>query len=72
VVILGDDVGTVLKRTAYHTVCEGYGGKGLLLKDADQIGAVLDEAKRLARQGHPVVVNAWIDKSDFRKGSISI
>jgi len=72
VVILGDDVGTVLERTAYHTVAKGYGGKGLLLKDPKRINRVLREAKALAKEGHPVVINAWIGRSDFRKGSISI
>ena len=70
-VILGDDVGTVLRRTAYHTVAEGYGGKDLLMKTPEEMGPVLDEAKRLAKAGHHVVINAWIGKSDFL-GSISI
>jgi thiamine pyrophosphate-dependent acetolactate synthase large subunit-like protein len=72
ITILGDLVGTVLARTAYHTVAEGYGGKGLEIKRPEDVGPVLDEAKRLAKAGHPVVVNAWIGKSEFRKGSISI
>jgi acetolactate synthase-like protein len=70
--LLGDLVGTVLARTAYHTVAEGYGGKGLLIKRPEEIGPVLDEAKRLAKAGHAVVVNVWLGKSEFRKGSISI
>ena len=48
IVILGDDVGTVLLRTDYHTVAEGYGGKGILLTDPARIDEVLDEAKALA------------------------
>ncbi|MCB9680987.1 MAG: thiamine pyrophosphate-binding protein [Alphaproteobacteria bacterium] len=72
VVLLGDDVGTVLDRTAYHTVAKGYGAKGLLLKRPQDTAQVLRDAKALAAQGHPVVINAWIGASDFRKGSISI
>ncbi|MCP4560590.1 MAG: thiamine pyrophosphate-binding protein, partial [Bosea sp.] len=30
--ILGDDCGTVLRRSAYHRVAEGYGARGLLLE----------------------------------------
>ena len=70
--ILGDDVGTVLRRTDYQDVAEGYGGKGLLLTDPDQIDAVLDEAKRLSAEGHAVCINVHLADSDFREGSISI
>jgi acetolactate synthase-1/2/3 large subunit len=70
--MLGDDVGTVLERREYHKVAEGYGGAGLLLTDAAQIPAVLAEAKRLAAAGRPVLINAHIGRTDFRKGSISM
>jgi acetolactate synthase-1/2/3 large subunit len=70
--ILKDDVGTALRRTDYHTVAEGYGGKGLLLRSPDEVDDVLIEAKRLAKAGHPVLVNAWIKDTEFRKGSISM
>jgi thiamine pyrophosphate-dependent acetolactate synthase large subunit-like protein len=70
--ILKDDVGTVLARTDYHKVAEGYGGKGLLLERGADVEAVLREALRLARAGSPVLVNAHLDKTEFRKGSISM
>ena len=70
--VLGDDVGTVLARTAYHRVAEGYGGAGLLLDDPAKTGEVLGEAKRRAKAGTPVVIDARIAATDFRKGSISI
>ncbi|MFW6051777.1 MAG: thiamine pyrophosphate-binding protein [Myxococcota bacterium] len=70
--MLGDDVGTVLLRTDYEKVAEGYGGVGLRLDDPAKIDAVLDEAKALAKQGKPVVVNVHIATTDFRKGSISM
>jgi acetolactate synthase-1/2/3 large subunit len=70
--ILGDDVGTCLVHTPYHTVAEGYGGVGLLLTDPAKIDETLEEAKRIAREGKPVLVNVHIAKTDFRKGSISI
>ena len=72
VVILGDDVGTVLRHTDYHDVAEGYGGRGLLLTDPSQVDAVLDEAKRLSAEGHAVCINVHLADSDFREGSISI
>jgi acetolactate synthase-1/2/3 large subunit len=70
--MLGDDVGTVLLRSDYHLVAEGYGGKGLLLTDPAKIDEVLDEAKALAAAGTPVCINVHIAKSDFRKGSLSM
>ncbi|HBL28424.1 MAG TPA: acetolactate synthase, partial [Acidobacteria bacterium] len=70
--ILKDDVGVVLARTDYHKVAEGYGGRGLLLaKDAD-VRSVLEEALAIARAGQPVLVNAHLAKTEFRKGSISM
>ena len=70
--ILGDDVGTVLRRSAYHVVAEGYGGAGLLLDDPRKTDEVLDRAKQIARGGTPVVVNVHLARSEFREGSISI
>lgn len=72
VVLLGDDCGTVLLRSDYHTVSEGYGGVGLLLTDPAKIDETLDKAIEYQKQGKPVVLNVHIAKSDFRKGSISI
>jgi acetolactate synthase-1/2/3 large subunit len=70
--MLGTDVGTVLRRTAYHEVAQGYGAVGLLLDDPSRIDATLDEAKALAASGKPVVINVHIASTDFRKGSISV
>ncbi|HXV86298.1 MAG TPA: thiamine pyrophosphate-binding protein [Gemmatimonadales bacterium] len=70
--MLGDDVGTVLSRSAYHRVAEGYGGVGLELKDAACVDSTLAEARAIARSGRPVLVNALIGASEFRAGSISL
>ncbi len=70
--MLGDDVGTVLRRTDYHRVAEGYGGKGFLLDDPAATTEVLAAAKREAAAGSPVLVNAMIGRTEFRKGSISM
>jgi acetolactate synthase-like protein len=70
--MLHDDVGTVLARTDYHRVAEGYGGRGLSIARPEDVEPVLAEALRLARAGSPVLVNALIGKTEFRKGSISI
>ena len=70
--ILGTPLGTELARTDYHKVAEGYGGVGLCVNDASQVATVLQQAKEIARSGKPVLVNVWIGKTDFRKGSISM
>jgi acetolactate synthase-1/2/3 large subunit len=70
--MLKDDVGTVLRLTDYHTVAEGFGGKGFLLKESNRIGEVLQQARVAVAQGHPVLVNAHLGKTAFRKGSISM
>ncbi|MDH3845272.1 MAG: thiamine pyrophosphate-binding protein, partial [Myxococcales bacterium] len=70
--LLGDDVGTVLRRTAYHDAAQGYGAVGLLLDDPSKIDDTLDRAKEVAASGKPVVINVHIGSSEFRKGSISM
>ncbi|MEZ4767166.1 MAG: thiamine pyrophosphate-dependent enzyme [Caldilineales bacterium] len=70
--IFGDDVATVLAHTDYHRVAEGFGATGLLLDDPELAAETLDQARHLARRGTPVLVNAILGKSDFRKGSISM
>jgi acetolactate synthase-1/2/3 large subunit len=70
--ILGDDVGCPLLPTDYHKVVEGFGADGLWVTATDRLGETILQAKRAAREGHPVLVNALIGRTDFRKGSISI
>ena len=70
--LLGDDVGTVLRRTDYDVVAEGYGGRGLALHQASDTREVLSIAKAEAASGRPVLINALLGGSDFRKGSISV
>jgi acetolactate synthase-1/2/3 large subunit len=70
--ILGDACGTELTANRYDLVAEAWGAKGLLLEDTAKIDEVFAEAVRLSRAGHPVVINAIIGKTDFRKGSISM
>ena len=70
--VLGTALGTELLRTDYHTIAEGYGGVGLLLKDPKDIDKTIAKARKLAASGKPVLINVHIGGSDFRKGSISI
>jgi acetolactate synthase-1/2/3 large subunit len=72
VVILQDDVACRLTYMDYHTVAEGCGARGLLMTKPGEIGSVLKNALEISRAGTPVLVNALIGKTDFRKGSISM
>jgi acetolactate synthase-1/2/3 large subunit len=70
--MLGDEVGTALARTEYHRAAEGFGATGFLLDDAELATEVLGQAQSVAAAGKPVLVNAMIGRTDFRKGSISM
>lgn len=70
--MLGDDVATVLRRTDYDRVAEGFGATGFLLDNPNRIAETLDRARQAAAGGLPVLVNAQIGHTEFRKGSISI
>ncbi len=67
-----DDVATVLARTDYHAVVEGFGAVGLVVKRTEDVEPVLRQAREVARSGRPVLVNVWLDRTDFREGSISM
>ena len=70
--MLKDDVATVLARSAYHEVAAGFGAQGLLVRRADEVRPALQRARELARQGSAVLVNVWLDKTEFREGSLSM
>jgi acetolactate synthase-1/2/3 large subunit len=70
--LFNDDVATQLRYTDYHIVAEGFGGKGFLLDKPEDIDEVFGKAKEAARSGTPVLINALIGKTEFRKGSISM
>ncbi len=70
--ILGDDVGTTLRPSDYHQVAQGFGARGYQLRTAAALPRTLRAAQRAADAGEPVLINAHIGATDFRKGSISV
>ncbi len=70
--MLNDDVGTVLARSDYHAVAQGLGAAGLVVRNMGEVEPALREAREIARSGRPVLVNVWLDRTDFREGSISM
>ncbi|MBN2153367.1 MAG: thiamine pyrophosphate-binding protein [Candidatus Lokiarchaeota archaeon] len=70
--ILKDDVGTTLRRSDYHVVAEGLGAAGLVVAGRPALDAALGKAREIAATGRPVLVNALMERTEFRKGSISM
>jgi thiamine pyrophosphate-dependent acetolactate synthase large subunit-like protein len=70
--MLHDDVATVLARTDYHAVAAAFGAQGIVVKHLGEVPAALAQAREFARQGKPVLVNVWLDKTAFREGSLSM
>uniref|UniRef100_A0A2K6S5B5 2-hydroxyacyl-CoA lyase 2 n=1 Tax=Saimiri boliviensis boliviensis TaxID=39432 RepID=A0A2K6S5B5_SAIBB len=71
---LGSNVACGLAYTDYHKAAVGLGARGLLLsrENEDQVVEVLHNAQQQCRDGHPVVVNILIGRTDFRDGSIAV
>jgi acetolactate synthase-1/2/3 large subunit len=70
--ILGDDVATGLLPTSYHLAAEGLGARGYEITQLAEVGEVLARARQDLSQGVPVLVNAHLTASDFRRGSLSM
>lgn len=70
--LLGDAVGTVLARTDYERVAAGFGAEGIAVRTIAEVEPALARAREMARAGRPVLVNVWLDRTDFRAGSISM
>jgi acetolactate synthase-1/2/3 large subunit len=72
VTYLQDDVATVLAPTAYDQVVEGLGAKGIRIARPEEIVPALEDARRTAAGGRPVLINVHIGRTGFRDGSISM
>jgi len=70
--ILKDDVGTVLARTDYHKVATAFGAEGIIVTKQSEVAGALKQAKEAFKDGKAVLINIWLDKTDFREGSISM
>lgn len=70
--LLGDDVACRLAYTDYHVIADGCGAKGLKVNTQADVDRTFDEALATSRAGTPVLINAILGKTDFRKGSISM
>lgn len=70
--ILKSDVATVLAYSNYEKIGEAFGANGRCVKNLEEFELAVKEAQESVRAGKPYVINALLNKSDFRKGSISM
>ena len=74
--MLGSDAGCMLAYCDYEKVAEGFGGVGFRLERGmsdEEIEGILAKAKEITQNTRkPVLINCFIGKTDFRKGSISV
>lgn len=70
--ILKDDCGTVLAHSDYEKIAIAFGGGGRRAATLKEFISALEEAQASIRQGVPYLINAIIEKSEFRKGSLSM
>lgn len=70
--LLHDDVATRLNYADYHRVAEALGGKGILVQSEEELPHAFTLAKQYQQEGFPVLINAHIGQTTFRKGSISM
>lgn len=58
----------------YHTVADGYGGKGYLVgrEDEDRLSDIIRQVQRETQEGKATLLNVLIGKTNFREGSISV
>jgi thiamine pyrophosphate-dependent acetolactate synthase large subunit-like protein len=69
---LNSEVACLLAYTDYQEVAKGFGAEGLIARSAEELPGVIKQAKELAKQGKPVLINTLIGRTDFRKGSMSM
>ena len=53
-------------------MAKGFGAEGIEIRTDAEVKQGLAHARRLAAAGKPVLVNVWLDKTEFREGSISM
>ncbi|NJN17684.1 MAG: thiamine pyrophosphate-binding protein, partial [Oscillochloris sp.] len=72
VTILGSALGTVLAPSAYHEAVNGLGATGIAVADPELLEDAFQETQAAVAAGKPVLLNARIGATEFRKGSLSI
>ncbi|ACY14649.1 thiamine pyrophosphate-binding protein [Haliangium ochraceum] len=70
--ILGTDTACRLTHMDYDQVASACGAHGIRINDLAQVPGALREAVEVSREGRPVLINAILAGSDFRKGSLSM
>ncbi|KYR00996.1 thiamine pyrophosphate-binding enzyme family protein [Tieghemostelium lacteum] len=70
---LHSEVGCNLTYTNYDQVVKAFGGEGYRVHNEQQLQEALDNSQQILKENiKPVLINCIIDRTDFRKGSISV
>ncbi|KAF2071265.1 hypothetical protein CYY_007423 [Polysphondylium violaceum] len=70
---LGSEVACNLAYTDYEQVVKAFGGEGFKATNETELKSALDSSELILQENvKPVVINCIIDRTDFRKGSISV
>jgi len=71
-VFLEDDVACMLDYSHYDAIAKAFGGAGATIAKPAQIKSGIAALKKSLAQKKPFVLNVYIGRSEFRKGSISM
>ncbi|HEY6063843.1 MAG TPA: thiamine pyrophosphate-dependent enzyme, partial [Chitinophagaceae bacterium] len=71
VTLLGADTATVLPRSDYHLIARSFGADGEKTDSIDGFGQAIKNAIQSMDKGIPYLINAIIESTPFREGSIS-
>ena len=69
--LLGADTATVLPRSDYHLIARSFGAEGERTDSIDGFEQALKNALQSMDKGVPYLINAIIESTAFREGSIS-
>jgi thiamine pyrophosphate-dependent acetolactate synthase large subunit-like protein len=71
-VMLGASTATVLPHSDYHLIAKAFGANGERTETLHEFEQAVQHAIDSMNKGIPYLINAIIDSSSFRKGSISM
>jgi thiamine pyrophosphate-dependent acetolactate synthase large subunit-like protein len=71
ITLLGSDTATVIPRSDYHLIAKSFGADGERTDNIDGFEQALKNAMHSMDKGIPYLINAIIESTSFREGSIS-
>lgn len=71
VTLLGADTATVIPRSNYHLIAKSFGADGERTDSIEEFEQAIKNAMKSMDKGIPYLINAIIESTSFREGSIS-